>query len=182
MDIVCPKGWYKGALQGKKISFTWVPWPSGMALDSASVPILVVDINEDGKNDIVWGMGHGYGLYWAEHTSTNDGIHWIQHEIDLSWSQPHYLAYVDLDGDGQYELITGKRVFAHNGKDPGGTDDPCIYVYQYDKEAKDWRRQTVSFGESVGFGLNPAIADIDQDGDLDIICPGKSGLYIMKQK
>ena len=34
---------------------------------------------------------------------------------------------------------------------------------------------------TAGFGLMPEIGDIDGDGDLDILCPGKSGLYLFEQ-
>src|SRR5699024_5264812 len=32
----------------------------------ASVPILVVDVNNDGRNDLIVGQAHSYGLHWYE--------------------------------------------------------------------------------------------------------------------
>ncbi len=39
----------------------------------ASVPILVVDLNGDGKNELIVGQGHGYGLTWLERHETSTG-------------------------------------------------------------------------------------------------------------
>jgi hypothetical protein len=38
----------------------------------------------------------------------------------------------------------------------------------------------ISEGDTVGFGINTMVVDIDGDGDLDVVCPGKSGLYLME--
>ena len=44
---------------------------------------------------------------------------WTRHTIDESFSQSHALALVDIDGDGQPELITGKRYRGHSGSGSG---------------------------------------------------------------
>ena len=31
--------------------------------DHAGSPMLVVDLDADGRNDVIWGDGHNYGLY-----------------------------------------------------------------------------------------------------------------------
>jgi hypothetical protein len=88
--------------------------------------------------------------------------------------------FVDIDNDGVKELITGKRFRAHNGHDPGGNDPKCVYYYKFDKASKKFDRTTISEGDTVGFGINTMVADIDGDSDLDVLCPGKSGLYLME--
>ncbi len=34
--------------------------------------------------------------------------------------------------------------------------------------------------DNVGFGINSQAADIDSDGDIDIVAPGKSGLCLLE--
>jgi len=93
-------------------------------LGSASIPILVVDVNGDGLNDLIVGQAHGYGLDWLEQARDSDGNRvWIKHPIDPYNSQYHDLQWADIDGDGQNELITGKRFRAHNDHEPGWDDD-----------------------------------------------------------
>lgn len=173
VDIVAPRGW----LQQLKGPWTWHP---EFQLGVASVPILVRDIDEDGDSDIIWGMGHDYGLYWLEQTINNQGQRtWLKHTIDTAWSQAHFVCWADIDGDGCDDLVTGKRYRAHNGKDPGSNDPLGIYWYRFDAGNKGWDKHVVHAGGQVGFGINTMAQDIDNDGDVDIVAPGKSGLYLM---
>ena len=43
--------------------------PTGNCTRDASIPILVHDVDADGDNDLIWGRGHRYGLYWLENTN-----------------------------------------------------------------------------------------------------------------
>lgn len=174
-DIVACNGWLQQPAAGD-----WV-WHADFKLGSTSCPILVFDVDSDGDSDIIWGMGHDYGLYWLEQGKTGDGTRtWTKHTIDDTWSQPHFPLLTDLDNDGKEELVVGKRYRAHNGKDPGGKDDPCVYWYDYDVTQGQWNRYVIHEGGTIGFGINTEAKDLDQDGDLDIVAPGKSGLYLFE--
>jgi hypothetical protein len=176
-DLLFESGWYEAPKQNA-FGQEWTlhnDWKI-----HASLPMLVRDLNQDGKADVIVGKGHDYGLYWLEQKSisASGSIEWETHVIDESFSQPHALHMADLDGDGEEELITGKRVFAHNGKDPGGKEPPCIYYYKWKPETLSFERFTINEGK-VGIGLQIRTADLDGDGRLDIAVPGKSGTYIL---
>ena len=78
--------------------------------------IHVMDVNGDGRPDLVTSLAHNYGVFWMEQTAQGT---WTKHMIDDSWSQPHSLVLADVNGDGKPDIVTGKRFMAHNGKDPG---------------------------------------------------------------
>ena len=69
------------------------------------------------------------------------------------------------------ELITGKRVYGHNGRDPGADDIPVVMYYTWDKEFKNFGKHVAAKG--AGIGLHIVTADLDADGDLEIVVPGK---------
>lgn len=174
-DILTPTGWLR---QTGPDQWEFV---GEFNLGSTSIPMLVHDVDADGDSDIVWGNGHDYGLFWMEQGKATDGKRtWTKYEIDKSWSQPHFMVFADLDNDGVKELVTGKRFRAHNGHDPGGNDPKCVYYYKFDPAARKFNRNVIIEGDTVAFGINTMVIDIDGDGDLDVVCPGKSGLYLME--
>lgn len=178
-DIIGPHGWAEAALDRR--NERWAFHPEFDLWQDASIPVLVQDVDGDGDNDLVWGRGHRFGLYWMEQaTNGSKNRQWVRHAIDTSWSQAHSLLWADLNGDGQAELIAGSRFMGHDGKDPGEYNPQIICLYQFLPESRTWKRQTIWSGDSVGFGLDPKVTDLDADGDLDLICPGRSGLYVLE--
>jgi hypothetical protein len=175
-DVITPTGWLE---QTQDADESWL-WHAEFDLGHASIPILAHDVDADGDADIIWGMGHNYGLYWLEQITSGDNHLWQKHLIDDSWSQPHFLILADLDNDGSNELITGKRVHAHNGNDPGGNDPTCVYYYKFDRNERQWQRHIIHEGGNVGLGISTFASDIDADGDIDIVAPGKSGLFLLE--
>jgi hypothetical protein len=181
-DIVGPKGWLEAPEDRRAGRWTWHPdWE--MHRD-ASIPILVHDVDRDGDADLVYGRGHNYGLYWLENPTRKRGSDsaWVRHAIDTSWAQPHSLLLVDLNGDKQLDVVTGKRYLGHEGKDPGEWDLLCAYAYTYSPEAKAWQRMKIHHGHRAGFGLDPRAADIDGDGDLDLVAADRSSLVLFTQE
>ncbi len=176
-DLIGGKGWAEQPADPKA---QWV-WHAEFDLGDASIPVLVHDLDADGDLDLVWGIGHHYGLYWMEQERNVLGQRiWTRHEIDKSWSQAHAPILADIDNDGQQELIAGKRYYAHNGKDPGANDPRVIYWYDFDLKSRQWTRHGIQEGGPAGLGIATCAADIDGDGDLDLVAPGKSGLYLFE--
>ena len=64
--------------------------------------------------------------------------------IDESFSQVHALKLVDIDGDGEPELLAGKRYRGHNGNDPGSYDPLVIYYYKIDRKTGTFSRYPIT--------------------------------------
>lgn len=180
-DFVLTHGWLEQPSDGLAGRWTFhaefdLRFPDG----PPSVPILIVDVNGDGLNDLIVGNAHGYGLDWLEQTRDVSGKRiWTRHPIDPFNAQYHDLQWADLDGDGQPELITGKRFRAHPLKDAGDLDDLGIYYFKWNGES--FSKQVISYGPlgiGIGCGIQFALADLRNSGRLDVIAPGKDGLYI----
>ena len=51
-----------------------------------------------------------------------------------------------------------------------------MYYYSLKRGAKPaWTRHTISRDQGIGSGVNLCVADMDGDGDLDIVVTGKWG-------
>lgn len=179
-DLVLSRGWLEAPSNPWKEPWMWhpdfedAPWKG-----AASVPMLVVDVNGDGRNELIVGNAHGYGLWWAEPTGEGHGRSWRYHPIDPFNAQYHDLMWADLDGDGKPELLTGKRHRAHCGNDAGEWDDYGIYYFKWTGES--FAKQVIVYGpigETKGVGIHFALADLRSTGRLDLVAPGKDGLYV----
>ena len=179
-DVLCETGWY----ERPETDVLKKPWKfhGETALPHPSCPFLVMDVNADGRNDIVWGRAHDYGLFWRQQGEPkSDGTTtWTEHLIDKSWSQAHCMVLADLDGDGDQEIVTGKRVRGHAGNDPGGKEPACLYYYTLEESAAEFTRHTISPpGGGVGTGMQICVADLNGDGRPDLAVSGKSGTWVL---
>jgi len=175
-DILTPYGWFRNIDADND---KW-EWHGEWRLGDAGFPILGYDVNHDGKLDIIYGQGHSYGLYWLEQTGTAAHREWKRHTIDESFSQSHALKLVDLDGDGQPELVTGKRYRGHSGNDPGSYDPVVVYAYKIDRKTGAFTRITISENGTASAGTQFVAEDLDHDGDIDIASAGKLGVHFLE--
>jgi len=177
-DVILATGWLEAP--ENPLTGRW-EFHDDFDLGSASIPILVVDVNGDGLNDLIVGQSHAYGLDWWQQRLEGGKRTWIKHPIDPDNSQYHDLRWIDIDGDGRCELVTGKRYRAHCGHDPGAYDPLGIYYFKWTGEA--FSKQVVTYGpvrEATGCGIHFDVADMDGNGRPDIIAPGKDGLYLFR--
>tara|TARA_R110002167_G_scaffold65757_7_gene186028 strand:+ start:1575 stop:2750 length:1176 start_codon:yes stop_codon:yes gene_type:complete len=181
-DLIVHNGWLEAP--EKPFGEAW-NFHQDFELGTASIPIIVDDVDKDGMSDLIVGQAHGYGLDWYEQqrVGKKGNTTWLKHPIDPNNSQFHTMHWTDLDGDGENELITGKRYRAHDGQDPGGKDQAGIYYYKWNGEG--FAKQIVDFGpfgEGKGTGIYFEVTDLTGSGRKDIIVAGKDGLFIYYNK
>ena len=200
-DIVTPVGWWQAPEQPTKDRWTFHPdyqFQSAGRYTSASHPMLVHDVNNDGLNDLIVGAAHVYGLSTLIQSVDDQGKRrFRQVDVETDYGQFHTMALGDLDGDGKDDLVTGKRLFAHHGRDTSCYEP--LFAFWYNIQDGQFKRHILAFNhlpklEDDKTSRNPApnfvpavgmkvnIADIDADGNNDIVVSGKGGLYVFYRR
>jgi len=178
-EFITPKGILKRPTAGA-FAGPWTLNGEVAIAEDASIPVIVADINKDGLAELIVGNAHKYGLSWWQQSKDSAGKRtWTKHLIDPFNSQYHDMHWVDIDGDGEPELVTGKRYLAHCGHDPGDYDDLGIYYFKWTGEG--FVKQVIDHGPpgvGAGCGIQFALADLRKTGRLDIVAPGKDGLHV----
>ncbi len=178
-DVLIKEGWWQAPED--RTDSNWKFHPSNLGPDCAD--ILVYDVDADGDSDVITSSAHNYGIWWFEQLAPADGSMFKQHVISEKYSQPHAIRLVDINGDGIKDLVTGKRHFAHQGKDPGGKDPAMLYWFELRRPQKG----KVEFIMHVidndsGVGTQFEVIDINSDGRPDIVTSNKKGVHIFLQR
>ena len=173
-DIVTPSGWWE-APESKAPG----PWTFHEAkLGGPAAQMYVYDFDGDGDADILSSAAHQLGIWWHEQKS--DG--WQTHEIDRSFSQTHALCFVDMNGDGLPDFVTGKRYWAHGPKGDVNPGDPAV-LYWFELSRRDgkpvWTPHAID--DDSGVGTQFEVTDVNGDGLLDVAISNKKGSFYFEQ-
>ncbi|MDN5211955.1 FG-GAP-like repeat-containing protein [Fulvivirgaceae bacterium BMA12] len=179
-DVIIRKGWWEAPENRQELPWTF----HATDLGEKCSHMYVYDLDNDGDNDVISTSAHDYGMWWHEQLANDSNQPaFIHHLIDSSFSQTHALEMKDLNGDGLPDLITGKRFYAHQGKDPGGKEPAVLYWFELQKNSNgkpSWTPHLID--DNSGIGVNFVVEDMNGDGKLDIITANKKGVFIFKQK
>ncbi len=125
------------------------------------------DLDDDGDYDMMVGDSNG-SLRAYNNTGSTSSPTWT---YKPSWNGPNVgngskPAFADLDDDGDYDMMVGEKegvCFAYNNT--GNASSPA-WTYKPSWNAPD-----------VGMGSKPTFADLDNDGDYDmLIGEGPNGI------
>lgn len=176
-DVLIKSGWWEAPADRSAPDWTFHKADFGQDCSQ----MFVRDLDGDGDMDVISASSHNYGIWWHEQVkSPNDTVSWKHHEISKSFSQTHAVSMLDINGDGQEDIITGKRFFAHNGKDPGAFE-PAVLVWFEFKPGKEptWIPHQVD--DQSGVGLEIVTRDITGDKLPDIVIGNKKGVYVFER-
>ena len=174
-DVIVTQGWWEAP-----IDRTTGPWTfHKVKLGPKCADMYAYDVDGDGDNDIISTSAHKYGMWWFERTPAG----FKQHEFFKEFSQTHAVHLVDINGDGLKDLVTGKRYYAHNGRDPGGKDPAVLYWFELRRPGKG-KVQYVphKIDDDSGVGTQFEVTDFNGDGKPDVVTSNKKGVRVFLQE
>lgn len=177
-DLIVKHGWWEGRQDPTQPD--WKFHPAALGQDCSQMHVL--DVNSDGLNDVLSCSAHRYGVWWHEQLkSEDDSSRWVTHLIDSTISQTHSSFLADLNADGNPDLVTGKRFFAHNDTDHDpGAREPAYLVWFEFTPGKPPYFVKHEIDNDSGSGLNLVVQDISGDGMLDIVISNKKGVSVFE--
>lgn len=188
-DILVKDGWFEQPADASADA-DWRFHPAKLGQGGAQMH--ATDVNGDGRADIVTSLqAHGYGLAWFEQLP--DGS-FREHRITgasaqevingVSFTQPHAVELVDVDGDGLRDIVTGKRKWAHGTKnDPEPMAEPVLYAFLLRRDGKGGASfQPVRIDGDSGVGTQFWTGRIDGDARPDLAIANKHGVFVFLRR
>ncbi|MFD3002389.1 FG-GAP repeat domain-containing protein [Pontibacter toksunensis] len=177
-DVIIREGWWEAPSDPQQPD-----WEFHEAnLGEPAAQMHAYDFDGDGDQDVVSSSAHALGVWWHEQGTDEQGeTVWKTHLISDAFTQSHGLVLTDVNSDGHPDLVTGKRYFAHMGKDPGEFEPAVLYWYEFKPGATPaWVPHLVD--DNSGVGVEVVVEDMNGDGMKDIIVANKKGVFVFEQK
>ncbi|MCP4700556.1 MAG: hypothetical protein GY862_27440 [Gammaproteobacteria bacterium] len=151
------------------------PWDEGFM---GSTPALA-DLDADGDLDLVTGDSYGYFYYFENIGGAARPVYIRRRGADNPWDgfyvgEKTAPALTDLDADGDLDLVAG-NVYGYlhyfENTERTAADKPRYFEYT-ERTAADNPWDGMNMGDD---SAAPALADLDADGDLDLVAGGREG-------
>ncbi|MCX5902696.1 MAG: VCBS repeat-containing protein, partial [Proteobacteria bacterium] len=127
-----------------------------------------IDVNGDGKKDVIVSTFMDYGIYWYEQPA-NSGGSWIKHFVSETYDGTDMYTG-DIDGNGKTDLIVS------------GLFENTVSWFSYSWENGQALWTEHSLDNNINYPGDISLNDIDGDGVLDVVVAGMGDNQIVWYK
>jgi len=180
LDVITTGGWWEQP--SKDEGKPWKFHPANLGPSCADM--YVHDMDGDGKMDVLSSSAHQFGIWSYTQKSGKDHPSFLKADLfkDLV-SETHAMHFVDIDGDGLKDLVTGKRFWSHGRGEPGSDKAAMIYWLKASKSKDGLTTFAVNeIDNDSGIGTQFVVDDINGDKLLDVIVSNKKGVFVITQE
>jgi len=187
MDILEAHDWWEQPADAN--AKEWIKHPFNFAGGGAQM--YVYDVDGDGKNDVITSIAaHGWGLAWYRQIKNDKGEIAFEKNVimddkgnanaqGIRFSQLHAIDFIDINGDGLKDIVTGKRWMAHGSHgDAEPMAAPVLYWFELKRTAGkvEWIGHQID--DNSGVGTQVVAGDINGDKTPDIVVGNKKGTFV----
>jgi hypothetical protein len=143
--------WYKNT---NGDASAWIATDINTSADGAR-DVFVADLDNDGDLDIVSASANDDTIAWYENTN-GDASAWTARDIATSADGARSVFVADLDNDGDLDIVSASAL-----------DDTIAWYENTNGDAATWTARDIA--TSADNVMSIFVADLDNDGDLDIV-------------
>ena len=181
LDVIIPHGWFE---QPPDAKVSDKPWSFHQAnLGDPCADMFAFDVDGDGLMDVISSSAHRRGIWWHKQQPGSSGNKFQRFDIMTTVTETHAMNFVDINGDGKKDIVTGKRWWAHG---PTGDEDPMGTPFLYWIEIKQHPGAKPEFvpheiDNDSGIGTQFVVTDVNGDGLPDVVISNKRGVFLFEQ-
>ncbi|MEK6236985.1 MAG: VCBS repeat-containing protein [Planctomycetales bacterium] len=177
-DVTSGSGWWEQPAEGAKAEGPWKFHDSKIVNDGVA-DMYALDADQDGLNDVFCTSAHGRGVYWCRQIGEEGARRFQPHKLNTLIHETHSLNYVDVNGDGRKDLVTGRRFFAHGFRPEKAGDPSELYWFDIETVKGDAPKLTPHLiDDQSGVGAQFVTTDFNGDGKVDIVVSNRKGVFL----
>ncbi len=180
MDVTWGGGWWMQPEKKADQKGKWTYHAKQIVRDGVA-DMYHLDADGDGINDVLCTSAHGTGLYWCK--QNEDGSFKAESFHKGLIRETHSANYIDINGDGRKDLVTGRRFFAHGYRPSLASQASQLYWFDI-KTAKGKPPELVphKIDDQSGVGAQFLTEDFNGDDKIDIVVSNRKGVFLFLQE